>query len=236
MSFSSALDSLSKEAGDLFVVELSGREILFRLPSYRQATQYALLLNLAEDKAAYRWLIFDHIFKNCVEDKYLADFDENLPAGIPETIAKLVLFLSGVDKNSKDYTEELFSLYREQSESKAMYMQRFICSVFPAYTFNKVEKLNYQELVNVFIQAEKLLLDRGIIEREHDFLSEEEMKKQQGPQKTIGEMIRQDGSHYKRFDSPHEASPDQVVEHPAERAARQEAEFRRILMQKRRQK
>jgi len=222
MSFTSALESVTQVNGDLFVVELPGeREILFRLPSHRQAMQYAMILELAGGNPVLERIIYDFIFSSYAEDKFIADLDENLPAGVPETIAKTILFLSGVGEGSKEYTQELFGIYREQANLTHQYMKRFICSAFSGYTFKDLEELNYQELVNIFIEAEKLLIDRGIIDKEHDFKAPEQEKP---PVATVGEMISQDASEFNRFESVR-----QSIQNPADRAAKEEAKFRQAM-------
>jgi len=225
MGFVSALESISKVNGDLFVVELSPElEILFRLPTYRQATQYRLILELSSNNIVLDGLIYEHIFRTCTEEKYLAKQD--LPAGVPETIAKTILFLSGVGEQSMEYTEELFELYRGQSDTTSQYMKRFICATFSGYTFKDLEELNYQELINIFIQAEKLSLDRRIIDKEHDFKDPNE-KKPRVP--TIGEMIGQDTSDYRRFDTAGQQGRPPGHPDPAERAQREEAAYRQAM-------
>ena len=84
-----ALEAVSKKSADLFAIEFGGAEIVFRLPSVRQASQYARLLMLANGEVPLESIIYEHIFSTAVEDNYLAYNDGNIPAGVI-TLAQLI--------------------------------------------------------------------------------------------------------------------------------------------------
>lgn len=191
-----ALSAITNKNDDLFAIEIEGLEIVFRLPSTKQAIQFKILLEMASESTAN--IIHETIFRNCVIDEYLANKANDIPAGIPQTISNLILFLSGQGKESQNYTELLFESYRAQRDSNDMYMKRVICQVFTSYTFDMLDEINYQKLVNIFIQAEKVLLDRGIIEKEHSFTSPEEEKPKPF---RVEDVINQDSNAYSEFDS-----------------------------------
>jgi hypothetical protein len=75
-------------------------------------------------------------------------------------------------------------------------IKRTICQVFNGYTFQALDRLNYQELIEVFTNAEQILLDRGIIEGRISFsrVGEEE------PRESISEMIQRDQKEYQDFE------------------------------------
>jgi hypothetical protein len=193
-----ALEGISERPGNLLAVEIEGVEVVFCLPSIRAAAQYQTLISLSTDVSTEN-LIWEHIFQHVVVDRYLADSDGSIPAGIPETIGRLVLSLSGITEYSKEYTEELFKAYREQQDETLIYMKRTICQVFMGYTFESLDATDYQSLVNIFIQAEKVLLDRGIIEKVHSFIEPEKTK--------MGNTIRQEREALSEFDRPTEEDP-----------------------------
>ena len=227
-----ALNAITNKNDDLFTVELEGLEIVFRLPSNKQAMQFRALLDMASESTAN--IIHETLFRNCVIDEYLANKANDIPAGIPETISNLILFLSGQGKESQEYTQLLFDSYRSQRDSNDMYMKRAICQVFSSYTFDMLDKINYQKLVNIFIQAEKVLLDRGIIEQEHSFTSPEEEKPKPF---RVEDVISQDMDAYNEFNSVEDpekmARMARIRAEAIERAKAEEERFRqRTIRQK----
>jgi hypothetical protein len=192
MSFQCLLDSLAKRSGSLFSVTLpNGIDIPFRLPAVKEALQYRLLLDNSLDDF-HTCLIYEHIFDRYIEDDFLKENDD-LHAGIVETIASLILYLSGVDKNYEQYTEELLIHYRQSTNTLYNFMKRSICSVFPGYKFSDLESLDYQDLVYIYTQVEPTLLQQGIIDKELT-LKKEEVKKM-----SISETIARDNKEYEQW-------------------------------------
>ena len=228
-----ALEAIKQQSEDLFAFEIEGKEVVFRLPSVRQAQQYAKLLNIAQtesDKIA----IYETIFRSVIQDDWMVQ-DGELYAGLAETVALLVIRLSGLDDSSEEYLEELFRLYRKQSNSVLMYMKRCICSVFHGYTFESLNELNYQNLVNVFIQAEKELLRQGIIEQEHDFTSAaQEQHKSLG----IEELIKKDKEAHREYEQGDQEDPRKLAymqklrEGARKRAELEEQEYKKRLIKR----
>jgi len=225
-----ALEAITQKTDDLFALEINGIEIIFRLPSIRVGQQYTILLDLSSS-VSERVEIYEALFRYVAEDEWLASNANTIPAGIPETISKLVLMLSGLDEKHIELTTELFQFYRKQIDSNLMYMTRVICQVFPGYTFESLNLLNYQKLVSIFIQAEKVLLDRGIIEKEHDFSSGDPKQSQVN----IGNTIRNDNAAMSEFDSPKQEDPRvmrqmrMIREQAIQRAKEQEAKYKQQL-------
>jgi hypothetical protein len=216
-----ALEAIQRKSDDVFAVEIEGIEVVFRLPPVQAAQQYSLLLNMAQTESE-RLIIYETIFRDVVEDDLLASEDGDIMAGVPETISKLVLMMSGLDNSAKEYTAQLFGLYRQQSSSVLMCMKRAICTAFPGYTFESLGQLNYQNLVNVFIQAEKILLERGIIESEYDFMSSEETK--EAPF-AVEDLIKQDRDAYHDYEFVDQEDPRKLARmNKLREAARRRAE------------
>jgi hypothetical protein len=224
-----ALNAIVDSHSDIYAVEIEDVEVIFRLPSVKQAYQYQKLLSLATDQQTVS-IIYEHIFKAFVVDEFLAHKDGELPAGVPETIAKLILMFSGVDSHSIDYTEELVKLYREQADNTLIYMKRVICQIFPGYTFKSLDSETYQEVVSLFIQAEKILLERGIIEEVHKFGHPEEEKAKPF---RVEDVIKQDAGAYSDFDNPQQEDPNtmarmrKIREEAIRRAKEQELRYKR---------
>ena len=228
-----ALDAIVQKNDDLFAIELDGIEIIFRLPSIKSARQYAILLNLAQYNSE-KSIIYETIFRNVVQDDWLVNQCGDLKAGIPETIANLIMRLSGLDDSATEYTEELFRVYRNQSSSDLIFMKRIICSAFGGYTFESLDHLNYQNLVNIFIQAENILLERGIIETEYNFVTPEEVK--EAPFK-VEDIIRRDKESFIAYDSPEQEDPrkaaymQKIREIAIQRAKDEEQKFKKKFIQ-----
>jgi len=228
-----ALAAIQQKDDDLFAFELDGIEIVFRLPSVKKAQQYSVLLNMASSESE-KCIIYETIYRSVVQDDLLINDAAELKAGLPETVARLVIRLSGLDETSIEYTEQLFNVYRNQTNSTIAYLQRTICSTFSGYTFEALDKLNYQNLVNVFIQAEKELLDRGIIQREHDFTSKEQAK--EAPFK-VEELIKKDRESFIDYDSPEQEDPRKKIymqklrEGAKKRAEIEERNFKKTFAQ-----
>ena len=226
-----ALEAISRKTDDLFAVTFGETEIVFRLPPVRVVQQYATLLQLCETDSE-RNTIYESVFCNVVQDDWLTKNSGagQLKAGIPESLTKLIIMLSGLDDHHAEYTEELFNAYRNQSNSTLLYMQRTICLVFPGYTFDSLSEINYQKLVNIFIQAEKVLLDRGIIDSEHDFKKAQESKHKPY---LVEDAIKADAQAFQEFESPREEDPrraahmQKIREAAIRRAKEQELAFKR---------
>ena len=214
MSVDRLLESVSKKADDIFVVSFSPElEVIFRLPSHRQAYQYAEILTMLEDGDPIKVLTYDFIFSTYVEDNWLVNHEENLPAGVPETITKVILYLSGVDEEHVEYTLNMLDQQRVTVERDMLsHMKRTICIAFQGYTFETIEKMNYQKIVYIFAQAEQSLIERGIIEDRYTYQTQEdESDKQHSPKINFDELMR-DNKALQQYESGG-VSPGQREEH-----------------------
>lgn len=203
---SSALEAVSRKTDDLFAVELEGVDVLFCLPPIKVIEQFVKLLHAVPTRAD-QVNVYEYIFRYCVQDEWLATQDGEIPAGIPETIAKLIIALSGMDAHSIEYTKELFNQYRKEVSSTINFMKRIICAAFPGYTFESLNKLNYQQIVYNFIQAEKKNLESGM-EKPYVF------KDPNNPQQSIEEDFKPP----KQVDPRAEAHMERLRRAAAERA------------------
>ena len=166
----------AKNNNHLFVVDVDDfGHVPFKLPSIVRVSQYVASLKLAQSKSEEVQL-YECIFRECVVDEDLA-YDLEIPAFLPQSIAQLILLLSGVSGNVREYTEGLLDTFRGQSSSHLLIMKRTICSCFNAYTFADLDQMDYQDLVELFVQAEVTLLDVGILETPFSFDNGEKQKK-----------------------------------------------------------
>jgi hypothetical protein len=171
--------------GHLFIAKFPNwGEVPFKLPSITRARQYSAALILSEtssDKVTFN----EYLFRECVVDKELA-FNDDIPAGIVESISQVILYLSGIQDNMIQYTEELFSTFRSQTGDPVLFMKRIICSVFSGYTFESLGELDYQSLTELFINAEVMMLEAGLVSEPYSFSSPEESKKPRLPRIPMG--------------------------------------------------
>ena len=229
---SRALEAIQQKSDDVFAFEINGIEIVFRLPPVALAQQYSILLNMTQTESE-RTVIYETIFRNVVQDDWMINEAGGLQAGVPETVSKLVFMFSGLDDTAKQYTEELLQLYRTQSSSILMTIKRTICSVFPSYTFESLGQLNYQNLINVFVQAEKILLEKGIIESEFEFMSPDQAKEANFK---VENLIKQDKEAYREYDDASKEDPRKLAhmaklrEAAKKRAEMEEKEFKKRYM------
>lgn len=156
-----------KGEGHLFVVAFPGwEEVAFKLPSLLRIQQYVVALSVVSQPT----IIFEQIFRECVVDEALAFHRENIPAGVVQSLAELVLLLSGAGDNAIEYTVGLHQTFRAQTAAPIVFMKRIICATFGGYTFSSLEELDYQALCELFVQAERIMLDSGIIEEEYQMV------------------------------------------------------------------
>jgi hypothetical protein len=195
MALIDVLEAVSKKTEDLFVLDLDGTEVCFRLPTYKQASQYAGIIKQANNNYSLKSLIYEHIFQKFVQNEYLATEDGDVRAGIVETIALVILRLSGVEDNFREYTEDLLDVFREHSNTVISIMCSRICSIFGGYKISDLMELNFQELVQVYVHAEKILLENGIIQEGLKFANPEENKPV-----NIANVISKDAKDYNRFE------------------------------------
>lgn len=199
MSLPQLLSFFEKDSNkDVYVATLEDDfEVLFCLPSVKDAIRYQNLLIYANG-TSFGNIIIEHVFKEIVQDSWLKEA-QDIPAGIPYTIVNLALYLSCRTDEFVDQTTELVNKYRTETNNILKYMKRKICSVFSAYTFEMCDKLDYPKLVEIFVEAEQILLENGIIEQPAQFTDGTKDKEQ--AVKSLHSQIRADQEAYRMFES-----------------------------------
>jgi hypothetical protein len=212
MLIGKSLEAIERIDTDLFMVEIGGVEVIFTLPSKPKADQYSRLIQLADNDYGLQYSIYEHIFIHYVEDKFLAEHDKDIPAGISETVAKLILHLSGADENIVDYTNDLLEIYRNTSSTALNKMKSSICRIFQGYKFSDLDKLSYQDLVFLYVQAEQMLVEADIISDKDRLrlLHPEEAGQQK--QIDIEKVIAQDALEYGKFSMDQEMGKQKIYD------------------------
>lgn len=218
MAIALALEAVKQINGDFYVFELpEDTQVVFKLPSYKQAAQYAQILSIAETEDL-KYVVYDYIIRQCVIDQNIL-LNPSLSAGLPQTISKLILYLSGVDERSIEYTEQLLELGRDKNQINTVFniMKRRICVAFSAYKIEDVEKLSYQQLIDVYLQAEQTLIEQGIIEDGHRLMLRQEQEEQKQP---FEKIISKDSKEYQKFElDSMSATQEDVLKARAQRQA-----------------
>lgn len=107
-----------------------------------------------------------------------------LPAGIVETVADLIMYVSdsGIipdregNINIPAFTTRL-NMYRAISSTNVEYqMYTVICLVFRAYTFEMLDKLPFDRIASLFASAERYLLENGILKQPLEIYNPTEQK------------------------------------------------------------
>lgn len=207
MSLPQALKAVRHKEKDLYAVAFGDDiEVTFRLLSVRKTRQYALMLQITEDPVL-RSIIYEDLFKAVVTDSFFKQSND-IPAGIPESVANLALHFSGMTSNeaATELTNMLLTKERAEKHLLLNFMQRTICGVFSGYTFDMLDKLTYPEIVKVFVHAEQTLIDVGKIEKEWDIIGSMAGQEAQS-QNTVNNQIMDDINSYQEFEKPRGPNP-----------------------------
>lgn len=145
--------------GDLYGFQLfDSRVIPFRLLNYGE---YKIVSSALDSEDVDDWVLFDYLFDKCVSSKFYKDHRETLEAGIVQTVALLIIDMSSPGDTS--YQNSMLLACRAKSQQIDLMMKTTICRVFSGYTMDKLDELTFPEMVQVFTQAEGVLLDQGLI-------------------------------------------------------------------------
>lgn len=199
----SLVKEISSGDSNVYIAKVSEEIIIaFRLPPYPKITKYLTLLEIA-DTVVETNDIYDAIFNSYAIDNSILNHGI-IPAGIPESIVKLMFYLSGFQdtNNSIDYTNGLLDTIREQTRTYPIdVMKRTICAIFTGYTFDILEKMDLQELYRIYVNAEQLGIKRDIIEEELRIVKrvQEEPKAQ-----SLDQIIKSSNRELHNMDNTHE--------------------------------
>ena len=84
--------------------------------------------------------VYDSIFRKCVLNEAYASNTDNLRAGVPDLIAKIIHYMSG--PNDISFIQQLLSVERAGAQTFESQMRSTICRVFNGYTMDKLDELN----------------------------------------------------------------------------------------------
>lgn len=154
------LDLKASTGEELFGFRLEdGQVIPFRLLSFREfkSITSSLKYNFFSQLAIWDW-VFDH----CVADPVFTD-RESMQAGLTQSLAQLIIHLSG--PGSEEFLLEVLEESRKRSSTIELQLKSTICRIFPGYTMDKLDEITFPVLVQLFAQAERVMLDSHMIEK-----------------------------------------------------------------------
>jgi hypothetical protein len=138
--------------------------------------------------------LWTHIFTTYVDLGRIVGYDaiDELPAGIVMTTGEVIYELSNSHAlPNEDGQINLYSFTRKLDYFRYMssitidkQMMRIICSVYKAYTFEMLEKFDFNRIMELFVAAEKHLLDIGVLNAPISFMPvrKEEVKEEIKPE------------------------------------------------------
>lgn len=160
--------------GGLFATVLpDGQEIVWRPLTVGEFVEYDRLIKIGYYPLAY---IENEVFIKCVQNKFLVDKINELPAGIVSTVSATILQYSG--PHTIDELHYLLNLNRKTTQEVVHQIVGYICQGFPAYKPEDVYAMNYETLMLRLAQAEDKMARLGILKEPITFFDPNEKPKE----------------------------------------------------------
>jgi len=172
---------LREQYGPAYAIQLpGGKAIPFRLLTLGEYLEYE---NLIGSKTYPYEQIEDEIFKKCVLDQSYLDFFNLLPAGEVSSTVSAIRAYSG-PSSAEQFNLDL-DIARRRVDSGIHDMVGTICRAFPSYKPEDVYGMNYDTFVIRVAQAERLLIQAGILTEPVVILSPEPQKQRIKPPRMV---------------------------------------------------
>lgn len=156
---------LREQHGECFAVRLpDGQLIPWRALTVAEYVQYERLFHVGVYPRAR---LENEIFEKCVLDRTLVDEIGTIRAGVVTAVADAVMAHSG--PTSLENLNELLNFSRHQASQVVHDLTGMICTAFPAYTPEDLEKLDYMTFMLRVAQAEKKLIQSGLLQQPLSF-------------------------------------------------------------------
>jgi len=120
--------------------------------------------------------IYDYVYRTCVLNKAYVEQPDDLRAGVPTTLAQLILYMSG--PNDMRLVQDLLTVERHVAQTFESQMRTTICRAFNGYTMDKLDDLSFPQLVKLFAEAEASLLNAGLIEKHFEIVDRDAEEQQ----------------------------------------------------------
>ena len=152
-----------------------GQTIPFKLLSYRE---FKSITSSLKNGSLPQSVIWDWVFDNCVLDPIFKERD-TLQAGLTQSLAQLVIHLSG--PSDENFLIQILEESRKRSTSIELQMKSTICRIFPGYTMERLDDLTFPALLQLFAQAERVMLESHMIEKPFEIMfGNSEIQKKKG--------------------------------------------------------
>lgn len=149
------IDQLLK-SGDLYQTEFEdGTKVLYRLLTLKE---YRIFRALRDASALHPWEIGSLVWDRCRVGPELA---LTVRAGVEISVGEFIMWLSG-DCDAVTIKEDIEAL-RASYPIKAVseFMKRVICIAFPSYKWEDLDELTRPDLLQRFIVAEAVLMNKS---------------------------------------------------------------------------
>jgi hypothetical protein len=137
--------------------------------------------------------VHNYIYKACVLDKSYVDDTDDLRAGIPTTVARVIFHMSG--PTSIEFVQDLMVVEREAAQTLESQMKSAICKTFSGYTMERLDELDFPTLIGLFAQAEAILLEMGLIDQPFEFFTPDHKEEEK---KDLFSQLEDDGRRTQR--------------------------------------
>lgn len=116
------------------------------------------------DELIAKTVVLDSIFQD-------TEWLNKQKAGLCKTISNLVMYMATnhYDQGDIDTFSQMLNMARHEARSIDNVMFTIICRIFPSYSFDSLKKLTYAEIIRLFANAERLMLDTGQIQEPFQF-------------------------------------------------------------------
>lgn len=156
---------LREQHGECFAIRLpDGQLIPWRALAVSEYIEYERLL---QSGVYPRARLENEIFEKCVLDKTLVNEIGKARAGVVTAVADAVMAHSG--PQSLQDLNQILEFSRHRAAQVVHDLSSLVCTAFPGYTPEDLEKLDYITFMLRVAQAEKKLLQSGLLQQPISF-------------------------------------------------------------------
>lgn len=143
------INKFKEEFYDVYYVQIYDQEFIYRLPSLEEfkklETQYPNMLELQEA-----------ICRTYVLDPIIEDWDEDIPAGYVESLAKSIINDSGAWWDTDEVVSRLNNA-NQPLDSLLKIIPLTIKKAFPEYSFDELQKWNFPRQLEYYQYAKWII-------------------------------------------------------------------------------
>jgi len=184
----------------------NGEVVLFKLLCWQD---FKAFQNALDKQIIPRDVVVDRLLRRCILDLSVLETFDTKPAGIPYTIAELVMALSGPSPNP-DLFNEVLEVARKQATTVENQIVVLICKAFPAYKPEDLMAMKWSEVVIRLAQAEQILISRNELQEPIKMLTKAELEHaEKAKTLDIDKLVHEGLPREQETERGREASPQQ---------------------------